>query len=142
MLQNSGEPWARQRLDRIRDEMPDIAPVLAEIERTQDSFSLVEDGGSLELAANKPVENRQNRARLKFFTVPDGSMRGRKAVFFYKRSQIPFSRDRLSYGVCMIPSTGPSPREIEEWLFFASTGFDPAARPESLRQAFAFTVPD
>jgi hypothetical protein len=142
MLQNARESWAQETLLRVRDEMPDIAPVLAEVERTGDPFSLVENGGGLELAAHKPVENRQNRARLKFFTVPDGSMQGRKAVFFYKRSQIPFSRDRLSYGVCMIPSTGPSPQEIEEWLFFASTGFDPAARPESLRQAFAFTVPD
>jgi hypothetical protein len=142
MLQNAAEQWAKELLQKAREEMPDVAPVLAELERASDPFSLVENGGTLEFAAHKPVENRQNRARLKIFTVPDGSMRGRKAVFFYKRSQIPFSRDRLSYGVCMIPSTGPSPREIEEWLFFASTGFDPAARPESLRQAFAFTVPD
>ena len=79
---------------------------------------------------------------MKLFTVTDGPMEGRMVVFFYKQSQVPFSRDRHSYGVCVMPSSGPAPADINDWIFFASSGFDPTARPTALRTAFAFTVPD
>jgi hypothetical protein len=69
-------------------------------------------------------------------------MKARKAVFFYKESQVPWSRDRHSYGVCVAPTSGPAPEDIQSWLRFTATGFDPAERPETLRLAFAFTVPE
>jgi hypothetical protein len=142
MLRNAEESWVRERLRMVRGSMPEAAPLIDELERDPDQFLVRPDGEGVEFAALKAVEGRVNRSRIKLFTVPDGPMKGRRAIFFYKASQVPFSIDRLSYGVCMVPVNGPANRDVGDWLHFASSGFDPAARPDNLRQAFAFTVPD
>jgi len=142
MISNIEERGAKEHLDRATQEMPSATLLIEALVGHADPF-LVQDGpDGIEFAAQKSMNNRPNRARVKLFTVAEGPMQGRVAAFFYKRSQIPFSRDRHSYGVCMIPSTGPSQSDIGDWIFFTSSGLDPAARPSGLRQAFAFTVPD
>jgi hypothetical protein len=142
MIFNIEEQGTKEHLNRATKEMPSAKPLIEALVAHADPF-LVQDGpGGIEFSAKKPVNNRPNRARVKLFTVAEGPMQGRVAAFFYKPSQIPFSRDRHSYGVCMIPSTGPGQSDIGDWIFFASSGLDPAARPSGLRQAFAFTVPD
>jgi hypothetical protein len=142
MLLNHDEPWARERLDRTREAMPEMAILFAALADDPNPYSLQDKGEGLVFASEKPVDGRPNRARVKVFTVTDGPMKNRRAVFFYKESQVPFSHDRHSYGVCLPPTSGPVPADVRAWLRFATTGFDPAERPESLRLAFAFTVPD
>ena len=141
MLTNSNSE-AEKLLETVTGDMPSARPFLDAIQEHPDPFTIEHDSVSVEFAAQKHVENRSNRARMKLFTVTDGPMEGRMVVFFYKQSQVPFSRDRHSYGVCVMPSSGPAPTDINDWIFFASSGFDPAARPTALRTAFAFTVPD
>lgn len=142
MLTNTKSAPEQEELEKVAGALPSARPFLDAIEAHPDPFTVESDAGGAEFAAQKPVENRPNRARMKLFRVSDGPMEGRVVVFFYKQSQVPFSRDRHSYGVCVMPSSGPAPAEIKDWIFFASSGFDPAARPAGLRTAFAFTVPD
>jgi hypothetical protein len=142
MLTNLAESWAQDRLTRTRESMPEMAGLLDALKDDPSPFSVQDKGEGLVFASEKPVDGRPNRARVKVFTVTDGPMKNRRAVFFYKESLVPFSHDRHSYGVCLPPTSGPAPADVRAWLRFATTGFDPAERPESLRLAFAFTVPD
>ena len=142
MLTNANSAAEKKLLKEVSGAMPPARPFLEAIQGHPDPFTIEPNAESAEFVAQKPVENRPNRARVKLFTVADGPMEGRVVVFFYKQSQVPFSRDRHSYGVCVMPSSGPSATDINDWIYFASSGFDPVARPTALRTAFAFTVPD
>jgi hypothetical protein len=142
MITNAGDAGVGQRLERARGAFPAAAAVLDALAGHPDPFSFRTEMDGMEFAAERPVDARPNRAVLKVFSVGDGPMSGRTAVFFYKRSQVPWSRDRYSYGVAILSPDGADPREIAGWLDYASTGFDPDAKPVHIRQAVTFNVPD
>jgi hypothetical protein len=99
---------------------------------------LVPDASHLELAGVSPVGGLPNRGLMKVF--PIGAKR--YAAFFYKRSQIPFSRDRFAYGAVIVEEGRLDPAAVEGWFVWLDTGFDPDRKPPNLKRAFAFTVPD
>lgn len=142
MINNALEPAVAERLARCRAEIPASGPLLDRAAAHPDEFAFRLDATGFELAALHPVEGRPNRSIVKIFAVPDGPMKGQAAVFFFKRSQIPFSLDRFSYGVCLLPAVSPPPEDLDGWLAFASNGFDPNVVPHRLRRAFTFTIPD
>ncbi len=141
MIQNQEDPRVAAALARCRETIPAAVPLLDLAGSHPDGYEFRPDRSDFEFAALREVDGRPNRAMLKIFTIADGPLRGQAAVFFYKRSQVPFSRDRFSYGVVTLPP-GAGPGEVAGWLDFASGGFDPEARPSRLRLAFTFTVPD
>jgi hypothetical protein len=67
---------------------------------------------------------------------------GHTLVFFFKRSLVPYSRDRYSYGGLDLRAPLVEPQEISAWLDFLSSGFRPDKRPENLRRAFTYEIPD
>jgi hypothetical protein len=142
MINNISESTVAQRVARCRAEIPSSGPFLDRAAAHPDGFDVRLEAPGFELAAQHPVEGRPNRAIIKIFSVPDGPMKGQAAVFFFKRSQIPFSLDRFSYGVCLLPAVSPPDSDLDGWLAFASSGFDPGAVPGRLRRAFTFTIPD
>lgn len=142
MIQNLREPQVSNRLQEGREGLTTALPLLNAIAEGREPFSLRLESSGMEFQALSPVGTHPNRAVLKIFRVNEGPLEGRTAIFFYKKSRIPWSRDRLSYGVCLLPSSGPTPGEVEEWIEFATTGFHPEHRPSRLRQAFTFTVPE
>ena len=99
---------------------------------------LVPEASHLELAGTTPVGGLPNRALLKVF--PLGPTRC--AAFFYKRSQVPFSRDRFAYGAVIVEEGRFSAESAEVWFRWVDSGFDPEHTPPNLKRAFAFTVPD
>ena len=142
MIQNVTEPQVSNRLEQGRETLSSAASFLDAIAEDHEPFSLRLESPGIEFQALSPVGTHPNRAVLKVFRIDAGPLEGRTAVFFYKKSRIPWSRDRHSYGVCLLPSSGPTPGEAKEWIEFASTGFHPDHRPSRLRQAFTFTVPE
>ena len=142
MIQNLPDTQVSRRLERGREELSPAAPLIEAIETEKKPFALRLESPGLEFQALAPVGPHPNRAVMKLFRVPDGPLEGRTAVFFYKKSRIPWSHDRHSYGVCLVAPSGPTPGEVEEWIDFTSTGFHPEHRPSRLRQAFTFTVPE
>jgi len=142
MIQNLAESHVSNRLREGREHLAAAVPLLDAITENQQPFSLRLESPGIEFQALAPVGTHPNRAVLKVFRIDEGPLEGRAAVFFYKKSRIPWSRDRHSYGVCLLPSSGPTPGEVEEWIQFAATGFHPDQRPSRLRQAFTFTVPE
>ena len=142
MIQNLRDSQVSQRLARGREELTVAAPLIEAIETEREPFAFRLESPGIEFQAVAPVGPHPNRAILKIFRISEGQLEGRTAVFFYKKSRIPWSHDRHSYGVCLVPPSGPTPGEVEEWIAFAATGFHPEHRPSRLRQAFTFTVPE
>lgn len=137
------DPPAEERLQTLLRELPAAAPILDLLLTDPEPFSL--GGGRAaepEFSALRPVQGRPNRAVIKLFRIADGPLVGRIALFFYKKSQIPFSRDRHSYGAAVLPERDADPAELRSWVQFAGGGFDPQTRPSKLRLALTFTVPD
>lgn len=67
---------------------------------------------------------------------------GHTLVFFFKKSLVPFSRDRYSYGGLDLRGSTVEPQEIRAWLAFLASGFHPDQRPEKLRRAFPYEIPE
>jgi hypothetical protein len=141
MLVNRENPEVRRRLKDLASRLRSGRSLVEAICNYPDSFELLLETNGLEFAALSPVEGRPNRSIMKLFQIRDGPLADREAVFFYKRSQIPFSNDRFSYGVCIVSSKGVPKDDQEKWLEYASKGFDPQCSPRQLKRAFTFTVP-
>ena len=141
MIQNLREAQISDRLQHGKEALSAAASLLDAIAEVGEPFSMQVESPGIEFQALSPVGTHPNRAVLKVFCIDEGPLEGRTAVFFYKKSRIPWSRDRHSYGVCLVAPSGPTPGEVEEWIDFATTGFHPEHRPSRLRQAFTFTVP-
>ena len=142
MIKNESESVVAERLEACCRAVPGAAPLLDALRNRPEPFEFRVNASGWEFAALEPVDGRPNRAVLKVFVIPDGKRKGQAAVFFYKTSHVPFSRDRFSYGVCMIPETNLAEEEAVEWIRFATTGFHPEAQPHRLRRAFTFNVPE
>ena len=107
-------------------------------ESAPDAFEVERDATGLELRACAPLQNGSpNRARLKIVSPRPGHT----LVFFYKKSLVPHSRDRYSYGGIDLRTPNVDKSDISEWLAFASSGFHPDHRPAKLRRAFPFEIP-
>jgi len=102
------------------------------------ALRLVAEASHLELAGVSPVGGLPNRTLMKIFPIGPR----RFAAFFYKRSQIPFSRDRFAYGAVIVEEGKLDPVTVEGWFAWLATGFDPDRTPPNLKRAFAFTVPE
>ena len=137
MLTNGDEPAAKAKLD----ETASVALLKAVAEAAAGSslaLRLVPEASHLELAGVSPVAGLPNRALMKVFPLGQG----RHAAFFYKRSQVPFSRDRFAYGAVIIEDGKFAPEPAEVWFRWLDSGFHPDCTPPNLKRAFAFTVPD
>jgi|GEM_PF-683401 len=143
MLANKDDARVKARINELIETLPVGRPFLDAIERDDRPFDLLPDGlHGFEFQPRTNIDGRPNRAILKLFEIEDGPMEGLSAVFFYKKSRVPFSRDRFSYGVCVITSRDHDAKEIQEWLDYAAGGFDPESPPHGLRKAFTFNIPD
>lgn len=63
-------------------------------------------------------------------------------VFFFKRSILPFSRDRYSYGGCEWPDSQMCADHARASLDFLASGLNPDDRPPWLRRSLPFSLPD
>jgi hypothetical protein len=87
------------------------------------------------------VNGSPNRARL-LICFPVVS---KCVLFFYKKSSIPFSRDRFSYGGVVIDERSTSrfsEQDIQQWIEFLLSGFEPQRRPETLKKSLPYTIPE
>jgi hypothetical protein len=95
----------------------------------------------MELRFLNEVNGTPNRAYLRIFFPSESKC----VLFFHKKSVIPFSRDRFSYGGVVIDERSTSrfdSTDIEEWIEFLMNGFNPRFKPRSLKKSFPYTVPE
>ena len=113
--------------------------VAAAVEARAEPFDIETSGTGLEVVARAPLPSGlPNRARMKVFSPKPGHT----LVFFFKKSLVPFSRDRYSYGGQDVRGPSAEPPEIASWLDFLTSGFHPDKRPDKLRRAFPYEIPE
>jgi hypothetical protein len=139
MIQNPTQSTvtAKLRADAGIDSI--AAAVAAAAEASTDPFEIETSGAGLEIVARAPLPNGiPNRARLKIFSPKAGHT----LVFFFKKSLVPYSRDRYSYGGLDLHVPSVETPVIAAWLEFLTSGFHPDKRPENLRRAFPYEIPE
>ena len=139
MIANHAQPGVVQKLQQEAAANPLAAAAVSAVEVASEPFEIETAGAGLEIAARTPLANGlPNRARMKIFSP----VHGHTLVFFFKKSLVPFSRDRYSYGGLDLRATSVEPQEVAAWLEFLTSGFHPDKRPEKLRRAFPYEIPD
>lgn len=139
MIVNRGQEAVEERLRAEAGSNEVVRAVAEAIEAATDPFEIEIGGAGLEFAARGMLPNQlPNRARMKIFSPKPGST----LVFFFKRSMVPYSRDRYSYGGLELRAPQVESKEIGAWLEFLSSGFHPDKRPENLRRAFPYEIPE
>jgi hypothetical protein len=104
------------------------------------AFTVEEQGSALEIAPSDPLAAAPSRCRLKIFRPREN--KDRLCAFFYKRSNLSWSRDRFSYGAVEFHPDRLSADVVEGWLSWLRDGFVPDRRPAHLKRAFLYTIPD
>jgi len=139
MIQNQDQPAVTAKLRAEIEAHTMAGAVAAAAEAASQPFEIETSGVGLELVARAPLPNGlPNRARMKIFSPKPGHT----LVFFFKKSLVPYSRDRYSYGGLDLRAPSVEAKEIAAWLDFLTSGFHPDKRPENLRRAFPYEIPE
>lgn len=138
LISNELDPGAKERLVQAKAESPALSLLVDLLQESDSAFHLITDASSFEVAADTPSNPRKHRCRLKVFEVKEGQW----AAFFYKRSAVPFSQDRFSYGAVTFTSKEQAADGMRRWLTYLQSGFDWELTPERLRRALTFDVPE
>lgn len=139
MILNKANPQVEEKLRSELTESPVARVVCDAIEQSPEKFEVVTDAVGFDARATDLLTTGlPNRARIKIFTPRPGHT----LVFFYKRSLVPYSRDRYSYGGIDLRNAELKPQEITEWITFVISGFHPDKRPTNLRRAFPYEIPE
>jgi len=139
MIENREQSAVVEKLNAETNANPLAGAVAAAAQASSDPFEIEAAGAGLEIAARVPLANGvPNRARMKIFSPKPGHT----LVFFFKKSLVPYSRDRYSYGGQDLRTSAVEPQEIAAWLEFLRSGFHPDKRPANLRRAFPYEIPE
>ena len=140
MLTNAGEPEVRAKLDRELALNPPLSVVLDVARTIQEPLEIDPAAAGIELVPLNRVQDAPNRGRMKLFRPREG--KERLCAFFYKRSNLAWSRDRFTYGGVEFRPEQITEPEVQAWLSWLLSGLNPDRRPERLRRAFLYTIPD
>ncbi|HMD86065.1 MAG TPA: hypothetical protein VKO18_15330 [Terriglobia bacterium] len=139
MIPNRTQPAVTAKLHAETEANPIAGAVAAAAEASAHPFEIETSGAGLEVVAQAPLPSGiPNRARMKVFSPKPGHT----LVFFFKKSLVPYSRDRYSYGGLDLRAPSVEAQEIATWLDFLTAGFHPDKRPENLRRAFPYEIPE
>jgi hypothetical protein len=87
------------------------------------------------------VHGKENRSFLRIYFPSDTKC----VLFFHKKSQVPFSRDRYSYG-CVVVDIRSSGRfneeDVRQWIVYMLSGFQPVSKPEKLQKSCPYEIPE
>ncbi len=140
MLTNAAEPGCRSKLEAELASNPAFSRVIAALESSGAPFAVDTAAGGIEIVPLDEVKQAPNRCRMKLFKPRESSER--LCAFFYKRSNLSFSRDRFSYGGVEFVPDRLFDSDIRSWIDWLVSGLDPDLKPEHLRRAFLYTVPE
>jgi hypothetical protein len=139
MIRNQEDAEVAKKIQAESDANPIVSAIVAAAESSEAQFALDLKAPGFEiLAAPTAPDAPPSRARLRVFSPRTGHT----LIFFYKKSLVPYSRDRFSYGGVELSSPTASPGEIQDWLAFLSSGFHPERRPSRLLRAFPYEIPE
>ena len=138
MITNLDHPDIQPHLERAGSD-PLFTRIMEEIKSSDQPYVINPCGEGLEFACTNTIKGVTNRATVKLFYPNPETL----VVFFYKKSNVPWSRDRFAYGgIENRLGEGELDKEtIRGWLTFAESGFSPEQRPSELTRLFDFDIP-
>jgi hypothetical protein len=128
------------KLDRELALNPAFANVVNAVREAAQPFAIDPFAGGLEFAPLHVATSAPSRCRMKLFRPREE--KDRLCAFFFKKSNVAGSRDRFSYGAVEFLPERLRPEEIRTWIAWLSSGLDPSLRPEHLKRAFLYTIPE
>ena len=87
------------------------------------------------------VQGIPNRGYLRIYFP----LESKCVLFFHKKSAVPFSHDRYSYGGVVIDARSSqrfSEEQVQDWVRFLKSGLQPQLRPTTLKKSIPFTIPE
>lgn len=139
MILNRAEAQVEKKVRGESETNPALQELLAAVEASPEEFEVDAEAAGLELRPRAPAERGvPDRARMKIFSPKAGHT----LIFFYKKSLVPYSRDRYSYGGIELRTPQVNSSDAAEWLAFLASGFHPEKRPTQLRRAFPYEIPE
>ncbi len=139
MIVNQPTSSSEEKIRTELDQNPVARAVCAALAAASEAFEITTEGAGVEIRACSFLPSGlPNRARMKIFSPKPGHT----LMFFYKKSLVPYSRDRYSYGGIDLRTTEVDRAEVSEWLAFVSSGLHPDKRPANLRRAFPYEIPE
>ena len=139
MLVNKAQPAVEEKIRAESQASPVARAVCAAVEASPEPFEVAAESAGFEVRACAFLPNGlPNRARMKIFSPKPGHT----LVFFYKKSLVPYSRDRYSYGGIDLRTPAVDEAEVAAWLAFISSSLHPDNRPANLRRAFPYEIPE
>ncbi|HEU5310069.1 MAG TPA: hypothetical protein VFV24_01325 [Candidatus Eisenbacteria bacterium] len=139
MLIRRDDPSVRTKLRHELLRGPELGTVLEWIHAAPEPMQVEPDRAGIELAPAGDDE-APRRCRLKVFRAREG--KERYCAFFYKRSNLPWSRDRFSYGGVEFLPGRVTESDVRSWIRWLTSGLDPEQRPDRLRRSFLYDIPD
>jgi hypothetical protein len=140
MLTNASEPAGKAKLEEELRKNPYFTCIVALLREDAEPFAIDPAAGGLEIVPLNEVKQAPNRCRMKLFKPREA--KERLCAFFFKRSNFEWSRDRFSYGAVEFRPEQLSEEDIRAWIGWLLSGLDPERRPERLRRAFLYTIPE
>jgi len=140
MLTNRTDPGAQRKLRLEVKRDVSLTPVVEWLLHSPEPLTLDVDRAGIEISPAGAEETSHRRSRLKLFRAREG--KERFCAFFYKRSNLPWSRDRFSYGGVEFVPSHVTQAEVQRWIGWLASGLDPEKKPERLRRSFLYDIPD
>ena len=139
MIVNQPPSASEEKIQTELDQNPVARAVCAALAAASEPFEVTTEGAGIEIRACSFLPSGlPNRALMKVFSPKAGHT----LVFFFKKSLVPYSRDRYSYGGIALRTAEVDRAEVSEWLAFINSGLHPDQRPANLRRAFPYEIPE
>jgi hypothetical protein len=123
------------------DRFPALELLFLSLGQCELKFELQECENGAEIHLNNQINGNPNRGYLRIFFPADSKC----ILFFHKKSLVPFSRDRFSYGGIVIDQRSKSrytESDAMSWIDFLQSGLQPAKRPASLKKSIPYSIPE
>ena len=142
MINNLDAPGVKEKIAAETGGNEAVKAIYDHIAGSKATYGVDPKAGGLEFTSITEVKGFPNRCRLKIWQPEPNQL----MAWFYKRSAVPVSRDRYSYGGVTwnldktdLLSIG---KQIDEWLLWLDSGLNPEKRPENWKSAFPYDIPD
>jgi len=124
-----------------QDQFPVLHLFFQQVADLQITIEKLPMAQGMEIRFLNQVNEMPNRARLRIFFPSQTKC----LFFFHKKSVIPFSRDRYSYGGVVIDARSSGrfeEQDVREWIDYLRNGLPPKLRPATVKKSFPYTVPE
>ncbi len=135
-----------QLIDRLEEQLhfdrfPALELLFLSLYQCDLEFDLHECENGAEIHLNNVIQGNPNRGYLRIFFPADSKC----ILFFHKKSLMPFSRDRFSYGGVVIDERSKLRYEESDaisWIDFLHSGLQPAKKPATLKKSIPYSIPE